>query len=670
MKKNSKIMFLILFASLLLFSMAFVLPKEGKTEGEKISKPGVCKSYSQPVYKEWARTSKYIPVRDGTLLAVDIFHPSQDGEIVSEPLPLIWTHHRYHRGRLTEEGKLLTILDQNRWLRTILTHGYIVASVDVRGGGASYGTRSGPFTPEEAQDAYDITEWFASQSWCDGNIGMFGGSYLGIAQYFAAGTAPPHLKAIMPSMSMFDLYSFVYPGGVFQDDFILAWSQFVNQLDNEWPPPPVDEDTQLNMRAEARKEHRANKYPTDFAPMSPYRDSIPKSIQIMPYLLWSPHNSLKGIKEAGSRVAVYQVAGWYDLWGRDMLVWFNNLENPQKIIITPWCHSHGSPGWEETVGPLIGFDLEFDLGAEQLRWYDYWLKGIDNGIMDEPPIYYFTMGAPEDEAWRTASRWPLPEAKSTSFYFHAGPSGSIHSTNDGLLNTEPPASQSGQVEYTVDYTTTTGQSTRWYNGIGVDFHYPDMSANDEKALTYTTPILEEDIEVTGHPVATLWVSSTAEDGDFFVYLEEVDENGYSHYITEGVLRASHRKISSPPFEYMRLPYHRSFEEDIALLPEEKPAQLVFDLHPTSNVFNAGHRIRVTVACADQNNYQTPELSPSPRITVFHSSDHPSSILLPVIPSGIEVTRMTTLFIIVIVIVILIFAVIFLYMYLRSRLKTE
>jgi hypothetical protein len=121
---------------------------------------------------------------------------------------------------------------------------------------------------------------------------------------------------------------------------------------------------------------------------------------------------------------------------------------------------------------------------------------------------------------------------------------------------------------------------------------------------------------------------------------------------------------------MELPYHRSFEEDIVLLPKEKPAQLVFDLHPTSNVFNAGHRIRVTIACADQNNYQTPELSPPPRITVYHSSDYPSSISLPVFSPGIDATDMTTLFIIVIVIVILIFAVIFLYMFLRSRLKTE
>ena len=666
MKKKSKKVSSTLIAFFLFFCFAFLLLEEGQTEEEKISIPGVYKGYSQPVYEEWVRISQYVPVRDGTKLAVDIFRPRQDGKPVSEPLPLIWTHNRYHRARFTDEGKLVTILDMNGWLQTIIKHGYIVASVDVRGGGASYGTRTGTFTPAEAQDAYDITEWFAAQPWCDGNIGMYGGSYLGITQYTAAGTAPPHLKAIMPQVSMFDLYSFVYPGGVFQDDFIVAWSDLVNQLDNEMPLPAVDEDTQQKMLMEARQEHRGNRYAADFALVSPYRNSPLEEIQVMPYLLWSPHDSLKGINE--SDVAVYHVAGWFDLWSRDMLTWFNNIENPQKIIITPWSHSPGE-GWRETVRPLTGFDVEFNLGAERLRWYDYWLKGIDNGVMDEPPIYYFTMGAPEGEAWRTATRWPLPEAKPTLFYFHDGPSGSIGSSNDGILNTEAPANESGQVEYAVDYTTTTGHSTRWYNGLGVDFRYPDMSPNDRKALTYTTPPLEQDTEVTGHPVVTLWLLSTAEDGDFFVYLEEVDEDGYSHYITEGVLRASHRKVSEPPFKYMGLPFHRSFKEDIAPLPAKKPVQLVFDLHPTSNIFDAGHRIRVTIACADQSNFQTPELSPPPQITIYQNSNHASSISLPVVSPGIAFTDTTTFFIIVSVVIVLVFAVIFLYLYLRSRLKS-
>jgi hypothetical protein len=666
MKKKSTGTMAKLLVFFLFLSFAFLLLKEANAGEERVSLPGVYKGYSQPVYEEWIRTSQYVPVRDGTKLAVDIFRPSQGGKPVQEPLPLIWTHHRYHRARFTEDGKIITIVDMHRWLQTMLEHGYIVASVDVRGGGASYGTRLGPFTPAEAQDGYDITEWFAAQPWCDGNIGMYGGSYSGITQYTAAGTTPPHLKAIMPSVAMYDLFSFVYPGGVFQDDFILAWSDFVNQLDNDIPVPAVDDDTQQKMLEEARQAHSGNRYAADIAVVLPFRNSSLEELQVMPYLFWSPHHSLTGINK--SDVAVYHVAGWFDLWPRDMLTWFNNIRNPQKIIVTPWCHSPGD-GWRETVGPLTGFDVKFDINAERLRWYDYWLKGIDNGIMDEPPITYFTIGAPEGEAWRNAKKWPLPEAKPTLFYFHDGQSGSIGSSNDGILGTETPASESGKVEYTVDYTTTTGHSTRWYNGIGVDFQYPDMTPNDRKALTYTTPALEQDTEVTGHPVVTLWVSSTAEDGDFFAYLEEVDKNGYSHYITEGVLRASHRKVSKPSFQYMGLPFHRSFGEDVAPLPAETPVRLVFDLLPTSNIFDAGHRIRVTIACADQSNFLTPELDPPPQVTIYQNRKHASSISLPVVSPGIDFTETTTFIIIVSVVIVLVFAVIFLSVYLRSRLKT-
>jgi len=120
---------------------------------------------------------------------------------------------------------------------------------------------------------------------------------------------------------------------------------------------------------------------------------------------------------------------------------------------------------------------------------------------------------------------------------------------------------------------------------------------------------------------------------------------------------------------MGLPFHRSFKEDIAPLPAEKPVQLVFDLHPTSNIFDAGHRIRVTIACADQSNFQTPELSPPPQITIYQNSNHASSISLPVVSPGIAFTDTKTFIIIVSVVIVLVFAVIFLYLYLRSRLKT-
>ena len=243
--------------------------------------------------------------------------------------------------------------------------------------------------------------------------------------------------------------------------------------------------------------------------------------------------------------------------------------------------------------------------------------------------------------------------------------GSIDSSNDGILNTQAPLS-SGEDLYTVDYTTTSGEKNRWTDGRGEGFWYGDMSLNDKKALTYTTDPLEQDLVVTGHPVASLWISSTAEDGDFFVYLEEVDSKGYSHYITEGVLRASHRKISEPPFDYIGLPYHRSYKEDVKPLPKASPVELVFDLLPLSNVFDAGNRIRVTITSADQLNFKTPERDPAPQVTVFRSNEFSSGISLPIVSGMAKDEAQQAGFVLIIFVVLaVILAVVLLTWFLRS-----
>jgi putative CocE/NonD family hydrolase len=190
----------------------------------------------------------------------------------------------------------------------------------------------------------------------------------------------------------------------------------------------------------------------------------------------------------------------------------------------------------------------------------------------------------------------------------------------------------GHDDYIVDYTTTVGPTNRFANGYGAPFGYPDMAANDAKALTYTTLPLESDVEITGHPVVHLWVSSTAADGDFFVYLEEVDENGISSYITEGKLRASLRALHKPPFENMNLPWHRCWEEDVEPLPQGQPVELVFDLYPTSNLFDAGHRIRLTVTGADADTYETLQLYPAPTVSIYLGPEYGSFIELPIIPA--------------------------------------
>jgi len=581
------------------------VPTATAQQSQRISRFGEYEGYSERRY-DHVLTSQYVEMRDGTLLAVDIYRPAQNGAIVEEPLPVIWTHARYHRRSLG--------LEQDAGLFPV-RYGYVTASVDVRGSGASFGVRKAELTPEEAQDAYDITEWFAAQPWCDGNVGMFGRSYPGIAALFAAAQAPPHLKAIFAEMHMFEVYDVAYKNGIFNRDFAESWDAGIRRLDN-LPGAvvvSVDEDTDGTMLAQALALRAQNVYPFDLVRAAPYRDSL-FAPGVGGYDVVSPATYIDEINASG--VAVYQLGGWYDVYTIDPLLWFANLRVPQKLVLPAWNHTVFEP-WLE---------------VEKLRWFDYWLKGVENGIMDEPPLRYYVMGAPEDEAWRTAEQWPLPNEQRTAFYFHAGPSGSVTSVNDGLLIAQVPPEGDGHDDYIVDYTTTVGPTNRFANGCGAPFRYPDMSANDAKALTYTTLPLESGVEVTGHPVVHLWVSSTAADGDFFVYLEEVDEDGVSSYITEGKLRASFRAQHEPPFENMGLPWHRCWEEDVEPLPQGQPAELVFDLLPTSNWFDAGHRIRLTVTGADADTYETPQLEPAPTVSIYRSSEYTSFIELPIVPA--------------------------------------
>ncbi len=574
---------------------------------EKVSRPGEYSGYSRPIYDEWVRTSQYVAVRDGTKLALDIFRPAQNGQPVGLPLPVIWSHNRYHRAD-APGGQLQTILDSQSWLKTLLRHEYVIAVADVRGSGASYGARSDPYSLQDARDAYDLTEWLAAQPWCNGNVGMFGASFMGSAQLFAASLAPPHLKAIVPQVAPFDRYSEYYPGGVFMDWAAAEWSHAVREMDTVQPAASVDEDRDGAMLAQAIANHQANRDLSQLAASLPYRDSVaPGLADQHPWLTWSTSGYLDAISRSG--IAIYHIAGWQDYNRRGALISFRNLGNPspegdlrQKILIGPWTH--------ERVGEY------FDLAAEHLRWYDYWLKGIDNGIMAEPPIYYYTMGIPEEQAWRPAWKWPLPNEQPVQYYFHAGPSKSVRSVNDGVLDTSQPTHSAGQDNYTVDYAATSREGTAW---------------NDQKGLTYTTQPLPQDLQVTGHPIVHLWAASTANDGDFFVYLEEVSESGVSQHITDGVLRASHRALSEPPFDIMGLPYHFSGAGDIAPLPGGEPVELVLDLLPISNIFDTGHRVRVTLTGADKGNALTPTLSPPPQVSIYRDARHASYIILPVIP---------------------------------------
>jgi putative CocE/NonD family hydrolase len=238
------------------------------------------------------------------------------------------------------------------------------------------------------------------------------------------------------------------------------------------------------------------------------------------------------------------------------------------------------------------------------------------------------MGAPKKEAWHASEQWPLANQKLTRLYFGEGKTGSVSSVNDGFLKPDFPGQKDAVDSYTVDYSTTSGKYSRWY-AVNWPRNYPDMQANDRKALTYTTSPLESDMEITGHPIISVWIAADVPDLDLFVFLEEVD-GSKSTYLTEGNLRASHRLLSKAPYNNFGLPYHRHYKSELTPIPPGEPVELVFDLLPISHQFRKGNRIRISVTCADTDNFETPALNPLPKIRVSRNSVHTSFVEFPII----------------------------------------
>src|SRR5438093_4660154 len=369
----------------------------------RVSKPGVYEGYSKAEYDGYQRSSQYLTMRDGVRLAADLLRPTRNGALRCDERAVIWTHHRYHRAFFKADTLVDYVRGFGEGMDRLIHHGYVIAAVDTRGGGASFGSQQGFFMPSETRDAYEITEWLATQPWSSGAIGMTGRSYLGITQFFAASQAPPHLKAIFPEMYVFEWYPMIYPGGVFRDDFFGKWQFLTHNLDNAvkftWGPlrfdgvAPVDGPSGKAQLDSAVAEHRGNRDMLEMWRGVPFRNSVDPVTGKEIHSERGPATYLDQINKSG--VAVYGIAGWYDAFPRDAFLWFRNLKVPQKLVVGPWFHN-GSKG--------------FDLAAERHRWFDHWLKGIDNGIDRDRPIRYYVIDAPADSAWRTASTWPIPEA--------------------------------------------------------------------------------------------------------------------------------------------------------------------------------------------------------------------------------------------------------------------
>ena len=556
------------------------------------------------------------PTRDGTELSTDVYMPSDAG---AWPALLLRTPY----DNISELS--MQRFRPVEWAR----RGYVFVTQDTRGRYDS----SGQWYPfiNEVEDGHDAVEWVAKQPWCNGKVGTLGGSYTGLTQLQAAQAGSSHLLAMAPRVAYSDTYhNWVYTGGAFQLAFGLTWSILMSartaQPQYLWLPEEVHLST-LNWHL----------------PLITTDEAAGRTIRH--WKDWVSHPSydqywrdLSPIEEHYQDVEApaYHMGGWFDVFLQGTLNNFMGMSTHaktegarrgQRLLIGPWIHQLGQVGTPGKTGDIdFGPNSIIDLSAEEGRWFDYWLKDTGNGIMDEPRVKVFVMGA---NRWRLADDWPLPETQYTPYYFHSqGDANSLF--GDGFLDTDPPEQETAdQFNYDPAHPVMTigGSTCCVEDSTPVSMGPRDQRPNEYRTdvLVYTTAPLANDVEVTGPVKVFLHASSSAKDTDFVAKLVDVFPNEYAMNVAEGILRARYRDSWESP----------------TLLDPDQVYMFEIDLWSTSNCFQKGHRIRVEITSSNFPHYdrnpntghpfgQDAELQTASQ-TVFHDRERPSHILLPVIP---------------------------------------
>jgi putative CocE/NonD family hydrolase len=549
-----------------------------------------------------------VPMSDGVELATDVYLPTAHGP---GPFPVVLTRTPYGKGDCEDtSGKYFA------------KHGYAAVSQDERGRhrskGVYYWLRDSAW--HERRDGYDTIEWAASQPWSNGKVGTMGSSFTCANQLLTAPTKPPHLRAMFcgefASNPYRDLY---YAGGalhMIMPTWLLTQREMVKPLPENVPGQGGylgSGDSWLDWY-ERRQESGGSFDDNMFSRM--YQDLIEN-----PY--YNDYWREFAIDEhyAEMDVPIFHLGGWYDRHVHGTVKHFNEIgtkggpraRGAQKLFIGPWTHGAAYRG-----ASLIG-DIDFgpaaaiDYDALRKRWFDYHLKGIDNGIMEEPPVQIFVMG---DNRWRAETEFPLKRAYSRELFLRSG----------GLLDDEPPKEEAPD---RYDYDPRKPVPT-----IGGDLFVEPSGARDHRpaeklSLTYTTAPLHADTEVTGRPKVELFASSSAVDTDWVVTISDVHPDGYSQFLRQNILRARYREGDRKP----------------VLMEPGKVYRFAIDMYPISNVFKAGHRIRLTVASSSfpkwypngntgrEINEDFPPVVATNRI--FHDREYPSRIALPFIPRDVK-----------------------------------
>jgi uncharacterized protein len=519
---------------------------------------------------KWTEMS--MTTRDGVSLSANVFLPQGAG-----PFPVVLSRTPYLKDALGESSGYVA--------KKYVDAGFAFVMQDVRGKGRSAGFYEA-FTPD-MEDGFDTVEWVASQPWCNGKVGMVGASALGITSNLAAIAAPPHLIAAYVIVAPYDQLLNTYPGGVLKDEDTLGWlkgqGESQSQLDKV----------------------RGGATNTAF---------------------WNEH--AMSTQRKFIHIPIYNQGAWYDIFNDGNVENFRWLQNfgskgargNQKLYMGP--AGHGGLGADKS-------DIEYNQpGAapppsEEMRWWEYWLKGVDNGIMKEPPVTLFMMasgrkGHPSalSHVFKSAN-WP-PVNHPTAYYL----------TSDMHLSVKAPSAADAKLTYKFD----PANPVKTYGGSNLLQTAGPLDQRPigqrQDYLRFESPVLDKDLAIAGHVDMTLWAATDGFDTDFMVKLVDVYPDGYEQIILDNPIRTRYRHGRDP--------------DDVALMIPGKPEELHIDLWNTAFTFEKGHKIQVTVSSSNSTKFEinpntgetfgAPTSTP-PRVaqnTIYFDKKHPSAMILPVL----------------------------------------
>lgn len=590
-----------------------------KTE-QLISRFGFYQGYSEPQFSSYRLISQYIPMQDGTRLAADLYLPqAEDGE--PGPLPVVLHYTPYARRKYTGrqiQGRRETATAESIGLLPLTQYGYVVVIAEPRGTGASFGVRQVVNSRQEARDGAELVEWLAAQPFCNGKVGTVGLSYHGQTQLEILSQCPKHLCAAFIGQTDFNRYDGWMRNGIpraFGRNPDTKWEQEPELLEQQLrdlaeETVPVDEDEDRTLLLQALREHVANGSQLALQRDYPFRDSQAPALGGPIWEILSASTYLANINRSG--VPVYLAGGAFDVFRRDTFVMYQNLHLPKKLAFGPWYHvgQKEDPAWLPEIR----------------RWFDYWLKGIPNGIMEEPPLhlklvhYHFPRHAFCGEgtgSYFPAQNWPVGEGTRCFWYPSLGDSRSGSPWDNGVLASQPEAPDHWDYQAVSGIRTNveTPFTTR-EDGWGVD----------QQGVTFTSAPLSSPLRIIGHPLAQVSLSllpcpgaETVSDLDVFVILSDYHpQSGEAFQFSEGHLRASLRATAEPPYDFLGLPWHPCTKASAQPLQAGHRYRLLLDLMPVCYEVPAGHCLRFTLAHSLDRMYSLAprDGQPLPRVRLY------------------------------------------------------